>query len=107
MKKGALMWVLAVAIVVAAVAGYKIWQAKKEPIQQEQVAAGYGKITGIFYSDDNPSAIVEGEVVYQGDMIRGVKVVKIHRDRVEFEKNGKVWSQWVQEEPKPNWSGAK
>lgn len=52
------------------------------------------KLTGILYSDD-PSAIVDGEIVKEGDTIDGAKVVKIHRYKVEFEKGRKKWTQRV------------
>jgi hypothetical protein len=50
-------------------------------------------LTGILYSEDNPTAIIGGKIVKEGDIINGMKVVKIHRDRVEFEKDGKKWTQ--------------
>lgn len=46
------------------------------------------KLTGIMYYDQKPSAMVCGQVVYEGDTIAGYKVVKIHRQKVEFEKDG-------------------
>lgn len=52
------------------------------------------KLTGILYSDD-PLAIVDGEIAKEGDTINGTKVVKIHRDEVEFEKDGEKWTQQV------------
>ena len=52
------------------------------------------KLTGILYSDD-PSAIVNGEIVKEGDTINGAKVVKIHRDKVEFEEDGEKWTKRV------------
>jgi type II secretory pathway component PulC len=58
-------------------------------VSNEQV-----KLTGILYSD-NPSAIVDGEIVKEGDMINGAKVIKIHRDKVEFEKDGEKWTKRV------------
>ncbi|MFZ0033595.1 MAG: hypothetical protein WAK60_01225 [Sedimentisphaerales bacterium] len=50
-------------------------------------------LTGIVYSEDNPSAIIGGKIAKEGDIINGMKVVKIHRDGVEFEKDGKKWTQ--------------
>jgi type II secretory pathway component PulC len=47
------------------------------------------------YSEENASAIVSDRVVHEGDMIDGYKVVKIHRDKVEFEKNGKIFTKQV------------
>jgi len=57
------------------------------------VSDKYVSLTGIFYSQDNPMAIVESKIVHQGDTIGDVKVLKIHKDRVEFEKSGRRWNQ--------------
>jgi len=53
------------------------------------------KITGIMHYGEKPSAIVCGQVVREGDTIGGYKVVKIHRQKVEFEKDGKYSTKWV------------
>jgi len=44
-------------------------------------------VQGILYTRDNPSAIVNGQVVYEGDMILGVTVIEINKDSVEFEED--------------------
>lgn len=46
------------------------------------------KVTGIMYYDENPAALVSGKVVYEGDVVEGCRVVKIHEDKVEFQKDG-------------------
>ena len=53
-------------------------------------------VKSILYSEDNPSAVIGGRIVHEGDKIRGVSVIKISRDNVEFEMNGKRWTQKVQ-----------
>ena len=52
-------------------------------------------LTGISYSenDTNPIAIVNGEIVHEDDMIGDVRILKIHKDKVEFERDGQTWSQ--------------
>lgn len=50
-------------------------------------------LTGIFYSDDDPIAIVEGQIVHEDDVVGKVKVVRIHKDKVDFERSGRRWSQ--------------
>ena len=50
------------------------------------------QVTAILYSD-SPSCIVNGKIVKEGQVIRGATVVKIHRDEVEFEKDGRRWTQ--------------
>jgi hypothetical protein len=45
-------------------------------------------LTGVMYSKTSRRAIISGSVVYEGDKIKGVKVVKILPDSVEIEANG-------------------
>jgi hypothetical protein len=52
-------------------------------------------VTGIMYYDENPAAIVGEKVVYEGDAVQGCKVVKIYRDKVEFQKNGKHFTKHI------------
>ena len=59
-------------------------------------ASGGLIVKGIVYSHDNPAAVVGGQIVHEGDMISKVKVVKIHRDSVEFVVNGKRVKKKVQ-----------
>ena len=42
-------------------------------------------------------------ILYEQDTIHGVRVVEIHRDKVEFEKNGERWSQRIQQTPPAVW----
>lgn len=53
----------------------------------------FGLVTGICYSRDKPSAVINNKtIVYEGDTIDGVTIVKIYKDKVEFTKNGKNWA---------------
>jgi hypothetical protein len=52
-------------------------------------------VKGIVYSD-RPSAIVDNQIVHEGDKILGVTAVKINKNNVEFEMNSKKWTQEVQ-----------
>lgn len=52
-------------------------------------------VTGILYSPDRPSALVDTHVVREGQRISGATVVKIDADGVEFEMNGRTWRQTV------------
>jgi len=73
----------------------------RDPMRLRSVAttaqSETGKIIvkGIVYSEDNPSAIIGTEIVYEGDKVSGATVVKINKDSVEFEMNGKRWTQKV------------
>ena len=77
------------AVVIVASIAYCFWPTAKAAMASDK----YVSLTGIFYSQDNPMAIVEGEIVHEGDTIGDVKVLKIHKDRVEFEKSGRTWNQ--------------
>ncbi len=68
----------------------------------------FGLVTGSFYSKDKQSAVINNKIiVYEGDTIDGVTIVKIYRDRVEFEKKGPdgkiTWIQKIGETPKAHW----
>ena len=54
-----------------------------------------GTVTGILYTAEGSSTIIDGKVVKEGDTINGVTVVRIHRTEVEFSKNGRLWKQCV------------
>jgi len=53
-------------------------------------------VKSILYSEDNPSAVISGRIVHEGDKIRNASIMKISKDNVEFEMNGKRWTQKVQ-----------
>ncbi len=53
-------------------------------------------VKGIMYSKDRRSAVIGSQIAHEGDQIRGVAVVRISKDSVEFEMNGKRWTQAVQ-----------
>jgi hypothetical protein len=54
------------------------------------LTANKGMVTGIACNSNSRSAIVRGKVVREGDIIGEYKVVKIYKDRVEFEKDGEI-----------------
>lgn len=54
-------------------------------------------IKDIVYSHDKPSAVIGSQIVYVGDKVNGITVVKIDRDSVEFEKDGERWEQNVRD----------
>ena len=71
------------------------------PSKEAPLAAGGNitdgpmQITGIVYSETRPSVIIDGEVVLEGQVFKGATVVKVARDAVDFEKDGKRWIQHV------------
>jgi hypothetical protein len=74
----------------------------RDPMQPGLSAGGQGgngglTVKGIVYSEDNSSAVVNSQIVHQGDKISGVTVVKINKNGVEFEMDGRKWTQGVQQ----------
>lgn len=92
-------WFLVVVVVLAALIGYYVWTVKKETSESPEP----GVVTGITYAEEDPSAIVGYDIVHEGDTIHGVKVVKIYRDKVVFEKDSERWTQGVQEKAHRTW----
>jgi hypothetical protein len=62
-----------------------------------------GVISGILYSADKPAAIVGSKIVYQGDKLGSVSVIKIEAGTVKFDKNGNSWTQKIGEAPSSMW----
>jgi hypothetical protein len=52
-------------------------------------------IKGILFSEDDPSVIIGIDILHEGDKVSGATIVKINQNSVEFEKNGKKWTQKV------------
>ena len=65
---------------------------KKKPVK---IRTKKVSLIGIFYTKENPLAVVDGEMVREGDVINGVKVIKIHQSKVEFEFSGHRWIQEI------------
>jgi hypothetical protein len=106
--RGYLLKGLIVLIVIGA--GYYIYIGKglssmgeeKEQLEQ-QTPPAIGWVNGILYSDKKASVVIDQDIVSEGQAVHGVKVVKIHKDKVEFEKEGNRWEQKLKEEPKQFW----
>jgi hypothetical protein len=52
---------------------------------------------------DSLFAGIDEEFISQGSRVNDIKIVKIHRDRVEFEKSGKNWVQVIGAPANPAW----
>jgi len=73
----------------------------RDPMQFGSITTtqdGPGKliVKGIVYSKNNPSAVIGNQIVHEGEKVSGATIVKINKDSVEFEMNGKRWTQKVQ-----------
>jgi hypothetical protein len=76
----------------------------RDPMQAGSTISGSGSdfygsgrliVKAIVLSDD-PTAVINGQIVRQGQTINGTKVIKINKDSVEFEADGKSWKQQVE-----------
>lgn len=87
---------LGTAVVIVAGAAYHFWPTIKGLPALTKAAVVSNKnvsLTGIFYTEDNPAAVVDGKIVHENDMIGDVRVLKIHKHKVEFERSSRRWSQ--------------
>jgi hypothetical protein len=75
----------------------------KQNLLRPEAEPTHGLVTGIVYSEDRPSAIVDRKIVHEGDVIYGATVVKIYQDSVKFSKKSKNWEQKVQQTPEAYW----
>ena len=64
-----------------------------------------GLVKSIVYSNNVSSAVISdnNSIVHEENTIHGITIVKIHKDKVEFTKNGQRWTQKVGETPNPQW----
>lgn len=77
---------------------YHFWPAIKDALATTKAAVvtdNEVSLTGIFYTENDPDpiAMINGYIAHEEDMIGSVRVLKIHKDKVEFEKDGRKWSQ--------------
>ncbi|MBN1817239.1 MAG: hypothetical protein JW828_07740, partial [Sedimentisphaerales bacterium] len=79
------------------------WQASEDREEEPEI----GRVTGVLYSAQNPSVVIDGEILGIGGQIHGVTVTAIGRDSVELEKQGVRWTQKVQEDPPDHWKQKK
>lgn len=73
----------------------------REPMQFGSGPGGWSStgqlvVKGIVYSSDSPTAVIDTRIVHEGVEVFGAKVVKINKESVEFEKDGKRWTQTIQ-----------
>ena len=94
------LYVLLLGFAVVIVGGivYHFWPAIKDTLATTKNAVVANKevsLTGIFYTENDPDpiAMINGKIAHEEDMIGSVRVLKIHKDKVEFEKDGRRWSQ--------------
>ena len=106
------LWILVGLVVVASGAWALLFQTNLMPKQrtavskfiEDLVAANRkGRIRGIVSSDGSFTALIDGLAVREGESIYGVTVVRILQDEVEFEKDGRRWTQGLNAAPGRQW----
>ncbi len=117
-KRRALVCLLLLAYIIVANISYNLWaKGKNTPIRKlfmaniirdlwiprKRTPEKDGTVVGILYSKDKPYALINREIVCEGDVTNGVKIVKIEKHKVEFEKDGERWTQKVLANPNPSW----
>lgn len=65
---------------------------RKEPVSER---CSRGLLASILYSARFCSVVIDGRILHEGDMIHGVKVVRINEDSVELAKDEQRWRQNV------------
>jgi len=63
-----------------------------------------GKLVAILYSPQNPSVVIDENIMHTGDTLHGVTVIGIYPDYVEFAKNEKTWTQKLYQQPPVEWN---
>jgi len=82
---------------------HKLWTKGQYAATSRKPANKFGVVTGIVFNRKAPMALINDQVVNEGDTLGGIKIVKINRDEVQFEKNGKMWTQGVRQKPNSAW----
>lgn len=62
-----------------------------------------GMVMGMLINEVNPVALINNKLVHEGDTLSGVKIVQISAREIQFEKNGKMWTQAVGQKPTAVW----
>lgn len=79
----------------------------EERLKENLVAAKpkptLGLLSGLVYSKDKRSAVIDGTIVHERDVIHGARVLKIDKDAVQFEKSAWRWKQRVGQTPPAYW----
>ena len=65
-------------------------------VKTAETGTGRLVVKGIVYSEDKPAVVIGTEILREGEKVLGATIVKINTNSVEFEMNGKKWTQKVQ-----------
>jgi hypothetical protein len=75
-----------------------------DQIQAPARETDIGVIKAIMHEKDHACIMINEDIVYQGSTTRGVKVLRIYKDRVEFSKRGRKWAQKLGAPAGPYWN---
>ena len=107
MDKGTVKWLILAAIAVCGMLGYKVAtkasKDSKKDVVYERPEPRFGVVTAILYCEDEPTVLIEDQILHEGDTIHEVTVLDIGSEKVQFSKQGDKWEQKVQEPAKPEW----
>lgn len=108
MDKGTIKWLLLAAVAVCGMLGYKVAthaskDGREQDLMPERPEPRFGVVTAILYCDEDPTILIEDQLLHEGDAIHEVTVFDIGADKVQFDKQGERWEQKVQEPAKPEW----
>lgn len=74
------------------------------PQQDLSTIPAPGQIDAISWSEDGDRLVMlDGEVFREGDVFKGFKIYKICKDKVEYEKDGKIWEHTVSKQYEPTY----
>ncbi|MBE0535347.1 MAG: hypothetical protein IH624_06715 [Phycisphaerae bacterium] len=71
-------------------------QTASEPVQAKDASPDF-KISGIVFSRERPTVIIDGHLLRKGDRHNGYTITSIDKDRVEFARDDRIWVRSVRE----------
>jgi septal ring factor EnvC (AmiA/AmiB activator) len=83
---------------------YELQSLQKQAGNANKTAATRGKLVAILFSPQNPSVVIDDNILHTGDSLHGVKVIRIYPDYVELAKNEKTWTQKLYQPPPAQWN---
>lgn len=94
-------WFLLTIIVFLSVLLHYLWSTGHVSSASQILPIDKVKVTAIVHSDDKVFAVISSNVVYERDVVSGYKVVKIYKDKVVLEKNGRRITKQLYQKPSP------
>lgn len=96
-RLGVRFWFVVVAVVACLIAAGDVYRRFRSngTASMPGFLARKGQVTAIMYNPEDPHAMIDGQVVQEGETVNGYRVVKIHADKVELERKGKIVTRQV------------